>query len=48
MTDEDKEEMKEIMEMKRIHERLRNKRKVERERRLKEAQAARDKILNNV
>jgi hypothetical protein len=44
--DEDKEEMKEILEMKRIHERLRNKRKVEKERRDKEAQAARDKILN--
>ncbi|KAJ6649472.1 Transient receptor potential cation channel subfamily V member 5, partial [Pseudolycoriella hygida] len=45
MSDADKEEMKEILEMKRIHDRLKKKRTLERELREKEKKALRDKIL---
>ncbi|KAG4078966.1 hypothetical protein HA402_010918 [Bradysia odoriphaga] len=45
MSDADKEEMKEILEMKRVHDRLKKKRTVERELREKEKKALRDKIL---
>lgn len=43
--DADKEEMKEILEMKRIHDRLKKKRTLEREIREKEKKALRDKLL---
>lgn len=43
--DADKEEMKEILEMKRVHDRLKKKRTFERELREKEKKAIRDKIL---
>ncbi|XP_058116489.1 transient receptor potential cation channel subfamily V member 5 [Anopheles ziemanni] len=46
MTDEDKEEMKEILEMKRVHERLSKKRQVEREARAEQRRLLREKYLN--
>ncbi|XP_050093034.1 transient receptor potential cation channel subfamily V member 5 [Anopheles aquasalis] len=46
MTDEDKEEMKEILEMKRVHERLSKKRQVEREARAEQQRLLREKYLN--
>ncbi|GAB0094008.1 hypothetical protein DMENIID0001_092090 [Sergentomyia squamirostris] len=47
MTDDDKEEMKEIMEMKRVHDRLSKKRKAEREKRMEDRQKLRDKYAMN-
>lgn len=44
----DKEEMKEILEMKRIHERLAKKRLVERENRERERQKLIEKLLNSM
>lgn len=41
----DKEEMKEILEMKRVHERLAKKRQVERDQRKRERKEMCDKIL---
>ncbi|XP_059608807.1 transient receptor potential cation channel subfamily V member 5 [Phlebotomus argentipes] len=47
MTDDDKEEMKEIMEMKRVHDRLSKKRKVEREKRMQDRQKLREKYATS-
>lgn len=44
----DKEEMKEILEMKRVHERLAKKRLVERENRERERQKLIEKLLNSM
>uniref|UniRef100_A0A182RGL2 Ion transport domain-containing protein n=1 Tax=Anopheles funestus TaxID=62324 RepID=A0A182RGL2_ANOFN len=46
MTDEDKEEMKEILEMKRVHDRLNKKRQVERDARAEQRRLLREKYLN--
>ncbi|XP_053680453.1 transient receptor potential cation channel subfamily V member 5 [Anopheles nili] len=46
MTDEDKEEMKEILEMKRVHDRLSTKRQVERDARAEQRRLLREKYLN--
>nr|XP_019536378.2 transient receptor potential cation channel subfamily V member 5 [Aedes albopictus] len=46
MTDEDKEEMKEILEMKRVHERLKKKRQVEREARAEKRRLIMEKFAN--
>uniref|UniRef100_A0A182JWK6 Ion transport domain-containing protein n=1 Tax=Anopheles christyi TaxID=43041 RepID=A0A182JWK6_9DIPT len=46
MTEEDKEEMKEILEMKRVHERLSIKRQVERDARAEQRRLLREKYLN--
>ncbi|XP_055619148.1 transient receptor potential cation channel subfamily V member 5 [Toxorhynchites rutilus septentrionalis] len=46
MTDEDKEEMKEILEMKRVHERLSKKRQVEREARAEKRRLCKEKYMN--
>uniref|UniRef100_A0A182PBM6 Ion transport domain-containing protein n=1 Tax=Anopheles epiroticus TaxID=199890 RepID=A0A182PBM6_9DIPT len=46
MTEEDKEEMKEILEMKRVHERLSKKRQVERDARAEQRRLLREKYLN--
>uniref|UniRef100_A0A182QKQ8 Ion transport domain-containing protein n=1 Tax=Anopheles farauti TaxID=69004 RepID=A0A182QKQ8_9DIPT len=46
MTDEDKEEMKEILEMKRVHERLSKKRQVERDARAEQRRLLREKYIN--
>lgn len=48
LQESDKEEMKEILEMKRIHERLARKRKIERERREHERKQIIEKILNTI
>lgn len=45
MQDSDKEEMKEILEMKRVHDRLSKKRSMEREQREKEKKLMLDKLL---
>lgn len=47
LQDSDKEEMKEILEMKRVHERLAKKRLLERELRERERQQVIDKLLNS-
>lgn len=44
----DKEEMKEILEMKRVHERLAKKRVIERENRERERQKMIEKLLNSM
>ncbi|XP_058065420.1 transient receptor potential cation channel subfamily V member 5 [Anopheles bellator] len=46
MTDEDKEEMKEILEMKRVHDRLSKKRQVERDARAEQRRLQREKYLS--
>uniref|UniRef100_A0A182SST7 Ion transport domain-containing protein n=1 Tax=Anopheles maculatus TaxID=74869 RepID=A0A182SST7_9DIPT len=46
MTDEDKEEMKEILEMKRVHDRLSKKRQVERDARAEQRRLLREKYVN--
>ncbi|XP_061510330.1 transient receptor potential cation channel subfamily V member 5 [Anopheles gambiae] len=46
MTEEDKEEMKEILEMKRVHERLSIKRQIERDARAEQRRLLREKYLN--
>ncbi|XP_052889305.1 transient receptor potential cation channel subfamily V member 5 [Anopheles moucheti] len=46
MTDEDKEEMKEILEMKRVHDRLNKKRQVERDARAEQRRLLREKYMN--
>ncbi|XP_058834961.1 transient receptor potential cation channel subfamily V member 5 [Topomyia yanbarensis] len=46
MTDEDKEEMKEILEMKRVHERMKKKRMVEREARAEQRRLTMEKYAN--
>lgn len=48
MTEEDKEEMKEIMEMKIVHNRQRKKRQMEREARAQEKQKLRDKYVTQL
>lgn len=48
MQESDKEEMKEILEMKRIHERLAKKRNMEREQRERERQKVLEKLMNSV
>lgn len=48
MTDDDKEEMKEILEMKRVHDRLKKKRAVEREKREQEQAKEREKLMNKL
>lgn len=46
LQDEDKEEMKEILEMKRVHERLKKKRQVERELRAEQRRLIMEKYAN--
>lgn len=48
MTDDDKEEMKEILEMKRVHDRLKKKRAVEKEKRDQEQAKEREKLMNTL
>lgn len=45
MQESDKDEMKEILEMKRVHERMTKKRNAERDKREKKKKEQRDKIL---